>query len=384
MPTHIPKLLIVDDDIFFRKMLPMKLKSKGFIIETVDDGLAALEKFSADRDINMIICDLEMPGMSGLNLIQSLRNIDNDVSIIVLTANDDISVAIQAIHSGANDYILKDEHILKTLLISVESVWEKHQLKINNLQLMRDLSQKNNALQESNQELVRLNQLKSRFLGLAAHDFRNPLTSIRGLSELLLGEAFGHLNEEQSEYIKIIHQASDDMLTLVNNLLDVSLIESGKLELHLKKSSLADLILNRIKMNRVLAEKKRITIQSKIEKIPEFFFDQKCITQVFDNILSNAIKFSPHGTRVFIAVHLENNAATVKVTDEGPGIPEEDKKRLFVEFQRLSAKPTGGEKSTGLGLAIVKKIVEAHGGVLKVESTAGSGSTFSFTIPANF
>jgi signal transduction histidine kinase len=384
MEENKPKLLIVDDDVFFRKMLPVKLKSAGFIIETAENGLAALEKFNDDPDIQLIICDLDMPGMSGIDLIHSLRNISEYVSIIVLTANDEISMAIEAINSGANDYVLKDGNILKILPISVERVWEKYQLKMNNFRLMNDLSQKNKALKDTNNELIRLSQLKSKFLGIAAHDLRNPLTSIRGLSELLISEAFGSLNDEQNEYIKIINHAADDMLTLVNNLLDISLIESGKLELRLKKASITELIMKRIKINRVIAEKKNISIHPSIDNISDFFFDQKGISQVFDNLLSNAIKFSPPGTNVFVDIYQENASVVVRVRDEGPGILEEDKSRLFLEFQRLSAKPTGGEKSTGLGLAIVKRIIEAHGGTLKVESTVGSGSTFSFTIPANF
>jgi signal transduction histidine kinase len=194
-------------------------------------------------------------------------------------------------------------------------------------------------------------------------------------------EAFGPLSDEQKEYLGTINSAADDMLSLVNDLLDVSVIESGKLELQLRPGSLNDLLEYRIKMNKVVGERKNITLRAELSEIREAVFDANRIAQVIDNLIGNAMKFSPPGSTVYISSSEDGEAATVRVRDEGPGIPPEEQSRLFGEFQRLSVQPTGGEKSTGLGLAIVKKIIDAHQGTLKVESEPGSGSTFSFTIP---
>lgn len=230
-------------------------------------------------------------------------------------------------------------------------------------------------------KLVDLNQLKSKFLRIAAHDLRNPLVSIRGLGEILLNEAPGPLTPDQKEYLTVIHSASNRMLALVDDLLDISVIESGKLDMQLKKGSLEKVIAERIRIHKVFADEKRIALHWKYSDLPEALFDPSKIAQVIDNLLGNAIKYSPFDSNIYTIVELNNGMVMVSVRDEGPGIPEEDRVRIFREFQKLRLEPTGGEKSTGLGLAIARKIVEAHRGRLQVESQLGRGSTFSFTLP---
>lgn len=230
-------------------------------------------------------------------------------------------------------------------------------------------------------QLFELNQLKNKFLGIAAHDLRNPLASIRGFSELLLSDDMGSLTEDQHEFIKTIHSLSQDMLNLVNDLLDVSVIESGKLELKRQPGSLKVLIEERIHINSILAKNKQMKLHESLATVPEVSFDYSRITQVVDNLISNAIKYSPSGSNIFVSLNQQGMKAQISVRDEGPGIEPEEQKRLFGEFQRLSTKPTGGEKSTGLGLSIVKKIVEAHNGTAAVESQPGAGSTFTFILP---
>ncbi len=377
------KVLIVDDDLFFRKMLPKKLSSKGFKFDTAENGLQALEKLKENPDIELIISDMAMPGMNGLELIKNIRGSGKGVPFIFLTASDQLNVAIEAMTCGASDYLLKDENILRTLSISVDKVLEKHQLKKRNQQLLRDLAAKNTELEKSNKQLIKLNELKNKFLGMAAHDLRSPLSSIRGLSEFLLHEIFGPLTQDQKEYLNIINKTSDEMLSLVNDLLDVSVIESGNLDLKHSKQCLINLIQNRIKLNRMSAEKKGTRIDFDPEPIPEIYFDSSKIGQVIDNLVSNAIKYSPPGSIIKIRATEDNDTVNVSVQDQGPGISEEEQSRLFGEFQRLSAKPTAGEQSTGLGLAIVKKIIDAHHGLLEVQSFLGMGATFTFKLPKN-
>lgn len=230
-------------------------------------------------------------------------------------------------------------------------------------------------------KLEELNQLKNKFLGIASHDLRNPLSSIMGFSEMLLEDAFGPLTEEQREYIQIINNTSSQMLAMVNELLDVSVIESGKLSLVLKEESIEDVIRERVRMIKPMAEKKKISLKEQYEKIENLLVDSGKIAQVVDNLISNAIKFSPPEKNVYINLDTIDNMARVCIKDEGPGLTEDDQAKLFGGFQRLSAQPTGGEKSTGLGLSIVKKIIEVHNGSLHVESVPGAGAAFSFLIP---
>jgi two-component system, sensor histidine kinase and response regulator len=234
---------------------------------------------------------------------------------------------------------------------------------------------------DAERKLNELNQLKNKFLGMAAHDLRNPLASIRGFSEILLTEAAGPLTDQQKEFLTIINTTSEEMLHIVNDLLDVSIIESGKVDLNLNLYSFRKLLEERIRLMQITAENKQMKINVDYDDVPEFKFDTNRISQVIDNLISNAIKFSPPGSTINVTLKRAGDMAEVAVRDKGPGISPEDRNKLFGTFQKLSARPTGGEKSTGLGLAIVKKIVNAHGGEVSVESELGSGSVFKFNIP---
>jgi len=264
---------------------------------------------------------------------------------------------------------------LITELIAYKANDRDHEI---NFKLLSQLVLKYSAAER---KLVELNQLKNKFLGMAAHDLRNPLTSIRGFSEILLSEATGQLTDEQKDFLTIINSASNEMLHIVNDLLDVSVIESGKIDLNLKLYSARKLLEERIRLRQITAEKKQIKIDAAYDDVPDFCFDTNRIAQVIDNLLSNAIKFSPIGASVIVSLKQVDDKLQIAIGDKGPGISPDDQKKLFGTFQKLSAQPTAGEKSTGLGLAIVKKIVEAHGGEVWAESEPGSGSIFKFNIP---
>ena len=229
-------------------------------------------------------------------------------------------------------------------------------------------------------ELKQLNELKNKFLGMAAHDLRNPLGAILNYSQFIKEDE--DLDAEtQNEFIENIYSASNNMLTILNDLLDISQIESGKINLKIKPDNLNQLISSRVKLGQAISQAKGIEITTQLGELQEIPFDSDRLGQVLDNFISNAIKFSPSGTAIQVRSGAHNGKVKVEVRDQGPGIPEEEIGKLFGEFQKLSAQPTGGEKSTGLGLAIVKKIVEAHNGEIGVESIFGQGSTFFFKIP---
>ena len=231
-----------------------------------------------------------------------------------------------------------------------------------------------------NEKLKSVNAEKDRYLGIAAHDLRNPLSSMRGLSELMLETPLEP--PQQQEFLETIHRTSDEMLGLVNDLLDVSVIESGKLALKRADHDLVKLVQRRVRHLEPHARSKNITVTVDAPGGQRASIVGSRFNQVVDNLVSNAIKFSPPGTTVRVALHSRDGSFVLSVQDQGPGIPEEDKKLLFRSFQKLSARPTAGEKSTGLGLAIVKKIVDAHGGHIAVDSAPGGGAMFTVTMPA--
>ena len=236
-------------------------------------------------------------------------------------------------------------------------------------------------LQESESELRKLNDLKNTFLGIAAHDLRNPLGVIGGMSKMIMKFELGE--ERKGKLIETINRASTQMLALVNDLLDISAIESGKFTLKLKQDNITKLVEERVELMVLSAEDKGIRVATEFGDVPPVTFDRDRIVQVLDNLLSNAIKFSPANTTVHATVGVADGNVRIAVRDQGPGIPPDDRDRLFGTFEKLSAQPTDGEKSTGLGLAIVKKIVDAHSGSIIVDSEVGAGTTFTVALPLN-
>jgi signal transduction histidine kinase len=231
-----------------------------------------------------------------------------------------------------------------------------------------------------NDKLKALNTDKDRYLGIAAHDLRNPLSSMRGLAGLMLETPLEP--EQQREFLETIHRTSDELLALVNDLLDISVIESGKLDLKRADADVSKLVRQRLRHLEPYARSKQIDVRVEAAAGQHATIDGARFAQVIDNLVSNAIKFSPSGTAVDVALRPNGGGFTFGVQDQGPGIPEHDKKLLFRSFQKLSARPTGGEKSTGLGLAIVKKIIDAHGGEIEVDDAEGGGTRFTVTMPS--
>jgi signal transduction histidine kinase len=232
------------------------------------------------------------------------------------------------------------------------------------------------------EQLVELNQIKNRFLGIAAHDLRNPLTVIRGYLRLLLDGFLGETTEGQRDIFKRMERTSANMLGLINDLLDVSAIEAGHLDLDREQVDLADYLRECHAVNSVLAGAKEIDLQLDLEPdLPRVMIDPNRVQQVLSNLVSNAIKYSFPRSSVTLRARRRPSEVLISVEDQGQGIPEEELPRLFTDFSRASVRPTAGEKSTGLGLAIVRRMVEAHGGQISVQSEVGKGSTFSFTLP---
>lgn len=246
---------------------------------------------------------------------------------------------------------------------------------------LTDIKKAEEEIRQKNTQLAELNETKNKFLGIASHDLRDPLYTIRSFSEILEEGTVGDVNPEQKDMLGKIYHASTFMKALLENLLDISKIESGKIELNKEAQDFNVIVKQQVEFNQLLAKKKHITLHMSLGDVPPLRFDQGAIIQVMGNFIGNAIKFSPPNTDIFVATEKTEKGIRFSVRDEGPGLSEEDQALLFKEFQTLSAKPTGGEKSTGLGLAIVKKLINLHHGDVGVESQLGRGSTFFFSLP---
>lgn len=262
--------------------------------------------------------------------------------------------------------------------------------KNSNFRHFEELSEMNNELAnlqrdlyKKNSQLQKVIEARDKYLGMAAHDFRNPLGGINNVCSILLDEEVGPLTDEQREFIELIFESSTHLLSIVEDMLDYSTIEAGRLELQKEEADMLELLKKTVAFNTPSARKKDITIylSASLDGTRVFLFDRKKITQVLDNLISNAIKFSHTQTAITISMKITDGKIIISVQDEGQGIPEPELRYLFTPFQRPRVNATNGEKSSGLGLAICKRIVEAHEGSIWVESTPGQGSVFSFSLP---
>ncbi len=230
--------------------------------------------------------------------------------------------------------------------------------------------------------LLDLRAGQNRFLGMAAHDLRSPLTTIRGFVGLFQEELLGHVTSEGRNALARMERGCDKMLALINDLLDVSVIESGRLTLSLGDVDPALLATECVESFHALGARKGVSVEMRQEGgLRSFRADARRVSQILDNLVSNAVKYSPVNTSVTVSVRARADSVEFEVSDQGPGIPEADRQRIFGDFQRTDAKPTGGESSTGLGLAIVRRLVEAHTGKIKVVSALGIGSRFLVELP---
>ena len=228
------------------------------------------------------------------------------------------------------------------------------------------------------------NRAKSAFLGNMSHELRTPLNAVIGMSQVLLMGAIGVLNERQTEYVNDILYCGRHLLTLINDILDMTKIENSKVELILEDVELSCLLLDNLSMIREKALEQNISLETDFdESLPPVRADRRRILQVVSNLLSNAVKFTPDGGRVGVRLLRENHCARVEVWDTGIGIPPEHQGRLFRPFERLEdVSRSRHHEGTGLGLALSKQLIELHNGNIGVISDGeGQGSTFWFTLP---
>ncbi|HKC63659.1 MAG TPA: ATP-binding protein [Pyrinomonadaceae bacterium] len=250
-------------------------------------------------------------------------------------------------------------------------------------ELNRQLNESNRELNEANAKLRELAELREEFLALTTHDLRSPLTVISGVISFFTSGRLGELSPEQKNMVSMMERNTRNLIELVNDLLDASKLESGTMRLDVTSFDLRGLLDELRETMEPLAKEKGIELVETIPSdLPQVEADRAKIRRVLQNLLSNALKFTPKGGRVEFSAEQMDGRVSVKVSDTGVGIAPEDVDRLFDKYEQARSRATRGEKGTGLGLYITKQLVELHGSEIKVESEVGKGSTFSFTLPS--
>ncbi len=365
------RILVVDDISKNLQVVGTMLRNEGYHVMPATSGAQALERAQAQPP-DLILLDLMMPEMDGLEACRRLKAdpLTQPIPVIFLTASNEMEHLVNGFEVGAVDYITKPFNAPE-LLARVRTHLE---------------------LKHARQRLREMNEEKNEFMGIAAHDLRNPIGSIKGFSEMIVEDAQSLLGQTHPDSVGCLNEMKDfgerivattgRMMEMLQNLLDTNRIERGEMKLTLAPTELGPAVNQVVETQRPHATAKRQTLHLQTETTPVVVMvDPGVALQVMENLVSNAVKYSPPGKAIFVRLKKQAQGVRVEVQDEGPGLSPEDQKKLFGKFARLSAKPTGGEHSTGLGLSIVKKMVEAMNGKVWCESELGQGATFIVEFP---
>ena len=248
--------------------------------------------------------------------------------------------------------------------------------------LAANLNRMNGELGRLYRELEAASRHKSEFLANMSHELRTPLNAIIGFSEVLDDRMFGELNEKQAQYVRVVLNSGRHLLSLINDILDLSKVEAGRMELELGTFSLQMALENALTLIHDRAARHGLTVELTVnETLGDVVGDERKLKQVLLNLLSNAVKFTPDGGRIEVRALPANGSVEISVTDTGVGIAPEDQEAIFEEFRQVGTDYARKREGTGLGLALARKFVELHGGRLWVKSEVGHGSTFTFTFP---
>ncbi len=355
------RILVVEDSTFMRAHLRRQLRRYQFRVYTAPNSDVALAILDQRPDIAAVIIDYDMPGQNGLDLTRAIRRRfrHREVCLIGISGKAPRFISSEFLKNGADDYLHKPferEELYCRVLHGVEAV-------------------------ERMLEIKRLERLRRMFLSMLAHDLKSPAGGIVGAANLILDGLCGQVGGEVREMAAVISQAGRRLCSLASNMQDLTRLETGRLEPSLAVSRLDALVMERVRLAEATASGKGIRMRAEVADLPLLAFDPDLMARLLDNLLSNAVKFSPPRSEVRVELVLAADEAVIRVRDQGPGILPEERERLFKPFERLSARPTAGEKSLGLGLAIAEGIALAHGGRIWVESEPGQGATFCFTLP---
>ncbi len=384
------RILVVDDEpdleLLIRQRFRHKIRSNEIIFDFANNGAVALDKLNERNDFDLVLTDINMPVMDGLTLLIKIKEQQKMSKAVVVSAYGDLENIRTAMNRGAFDFITKpiDFQDLET---TIYKTIEEQRLIRQGLQAREQLGVTLIAKERAELEKVKAEQsekFKQQFLANMSHEIRTPMNSIIGMTNLLIGS---ELQEQQRKYLNIIKKSSENLLVIINDILDLSKIEAGKMEFEQIDFLVSDVIETVYHTVNFKAEEKRLMLNYSIdEQMPKALKgDPVRLNQILINLSGNAIKFTEKGS-VTISVKCHNiisNQAIIEfsVTDTGIGIPADKLNTIFESFSQASSDTTRKFGGTGLGLTISKQLIELQGGTIYVHSEFGKGTTFGFKMP---
>jgi signal transduction histidine kinase len=357
------RVLTVDDSRAVRIYLQDVLARRGALVDEASTGEEALARFAAARPA-LVLLDLHLPDMDGIRVLEEIRAADDEVPVVMITGSGGIESATEAVRRGADGYI------------------EKQHLGDDDAPFLYALEQ---ALEHRAGFVAQkeLQEMKADFYSMVTHDLRNPAGNVWGIVRLLLSGKAGPLTPKQEQLLGIASSSAGKLMGLINDYLDFATIDAGYLRLERKDAELRAVVEEAARQAGPQAGLKAQTICLDLPPRPVHArVDAERLGQVLDNLVSNAIKYTPEGGWITLALAVEDGSAVFRVRDTGMGVASEQLPRLFGKYHRVPGEATRGIRGTGLGLLIVKEIAEAHGGEVRAESAgAGKGSVFTVTVP---
>ena len=373
-------ILVVDDETGTRLTLCGILEDAGYEVMSTGSGTEAQEMIR-NNSFNIIITDIRLPDVGGMVILELAKEINPDVAVIMMTGYASIETAVNAVNEGAYAYFVKPVNVdeMKTAIVNA---LRQQRLARENKRLVDDLQQSNKLLFEANKQLREATEAKSVFLTHMSHELRTPLNAIIGFSDLLLDGVPGEINDEQRQCVNDILNSGKHLLNLINDVLDLSKVEAGRVEFKLESLNLADVVNDVVAtVKPMLNENKHTLTINIVEDLSKVRADRRRLRQILLNLLSNAIKFTPSGGELRLEVGRKDGWCQVSLVDNGIGIKKEDQERIFEVFTQVDTLPDRKREGTGLGLALTEQLVKIGGGKIWVESEYGKGSCFTFAIP---
>jgi len=356
-------ILVIDDEKAMRDSCCQVLTKEGYQAETAVDGDTGLQKIRELKP-DLVLVDLKMPGMSGMELLEKVADIDPNIVCVVITGYATIESAVEAMKRKAYDFLPKPFTPDELRIITKRGL-EKRRLALESARLQQE------------KETMRKN-----FITLVSHQLRSPLGSVKLYLGVIKEGFAGEVASKQKELMEKAVTRVDDLLQLIDDWLDMSHIEAGNLIEKFEPVDLVTILSETIELLRPLAEDKRITLKT---DLPDNLYVVQGygegLKQAFANLVANAINYNRQAGKVTVSTREEGGHVVVDISDTGIGISQENLHFIFDEFFRVKTKETQGVSGSGLGLPIVKKIIEAHNGSIKVTSEPGKGSTFSVILP---
>jgi two-component system sensor histidine kinase/response regulator len=372
------RIIVIDDELGLREGCRRALRRHGYDVEVAATGHEGLAKVQQDG-FALALLDVMMPDVSGIDLLRAIRAHDPDIVCIIITGYATVELAVAALKLGAYDFIAKpfsDDN----LVLAVEKGLEKRRLEQEARRLQR-IEEEARRLAQEKDMLEELDRVKSAFMRRVAHELRAPIAAIESFMNSLL-EGYGS-PETQRLMQQRAAQRAGELLDLVDDLLNLSRIKDVKLESAKQEVCLKRVLDQVLSLHGPEAEKKKITIDLVCETCPPMVADPVHIKQLWTNLISNAIKYTPAGGRIDVRLFPQDGIIVGEVADTGIGIAEADQPRLFEEFFRTEQAKAFTQHGTGLGLSIVKQIVQEYGGDIQVDSELGKGTKFTFRLPAS-